>query len=123
MQRVKCPCCGYPTLEKRARFEICILCDWEDDGQDEPYSDEVWEGPNGDYSLTEARMNFKKHFIMYRDFQQTKEEMEEKNSLMILFDKLSEYEQSSSEYSILIEQIEDIEQTIYKRVADKYKSD
>src|SRR5271166_5860970 len=53
-----CPVCGYPTLGERGGFEICILCWWEDDGQDDPNADEVWGGPNGKRSLTEARRNF-----------------------------------------------------------------
>jgi len=62
----RCPCCGYPTLDERGGYEICPLCDWEDDGQDDPQADEVWGGPNRDYSLAEARQNFAQHRIMYR---------------------------------------------------------
>ncbi|WP_421704542.1 CPCC family cysteine-rich protein [Aliiroseovarius sp.] len=60
-----CPCCGFPTLEARAVFDICEICWWEDDGQDAPYADEVWAGPNKDYSLTMARQNFLAHRHMY----------------------------------------------------------
>ncbi len=63
--RDNCPCCGYPTLHGRGGYGICELCDWEDDGQDDTHADEVWGGPNGKYSLTEARSNFKKYNIMY----------------------------------------------------------
>jgi len=63
--RVKCPCCGYLTLERRAEYEICELCNWEDDGQDDESADEVWGGPNSDYSLAEARANFLKYRVMY----------------------------------------------------------
>jgi Cysteine-rich CPCC len=63
--RLTCPCCGYPTLGGRGSFEICELCWWEDDGQDDPDADEVRGGPNHDYSLTEARMNFERHLVMY----------------------------------------------------------
>ena len=63
--RYTCPCCGYPTLGERGGYEICELCNWEDDGQDDPHADEVWGGPNGKYSLTEARENFKHYLIMY----------------------------------------------------------
>lgn len=59
------PCCGYPTLEERRVWEICELCNWEDDGQDDTHADEVWGGPNRDYSLTKARENFKKYLIMH----------------------------------------------------------
>ncbi|MDM5206119.1 CPCC family cysteine-rich protein [Cytobacillus kochii] len=67
MKREKCPCCGFLTIEERRMFDICELCHWGDDGQDDPNTDEVWGCPNGDYSLTEARKNFKEHLIMYRD--------------------------------------------------------
>ena len=63
--RHACPCCGYPTLGKRGGYEICELCDWEDDGQDDPHADEEWGGPNGHYSLTDARRNFRRHGTMY----------------------------------------------------------
>ncbi len=46
-------------------YEICCLCNWEDDGQDDPRADEVWGGPNGAYSLAQARRNFLRHLIMY----------------------------------------------------------
>lgn len=61
-----CPCCGYPTLEERSGFEICPICSWEDDGQDDSRAEEVWGGPNSTYSLAEARENFRKHLTMYR---------------------------------------------------------
>ncbi|WP_375374016.1 CPCC family cysteine-rich protein [Hymenobacter sublimis] len=51
-----CPACGYPTLGERNSWEICTICRWEDDGQDEEEADEVWGGPNGGYSLTEWRL-------------------------------------------------------------------
>lgn len=56
-----CPCCGYPTLEARGGYDICLVCWWEDDGQDDPRADEVWGGPNGEYSLSAARENFRAH--------------------------------------------------------------
>lgn len=64
--RVRCPCCGYPTLAERAGFEICELCDWEDDGQPEGDAGAARGGPNGDYSLAEARRNFARFRVMYR---------------------------------------------------------
>jgi hypothetical protein len=61
--RYPCPCCGYPTLTERGGYDICPLCGWEDDGQDDPHAEEVWGGPNGSYSLAAARRNFKLHLI------------------------------------------------------------
>lgn len=60
-----CPCCGYPTLDERGGYDICELCNWEDDGQDDPHAAEVWGGPNSHYSLSLARENFARYFIMY----------------------------------------------------------
>ncbi|WP_075617968.1 CPCC family cysteine-rich protein [Paenisporosarcina indica] len=67
MQKAICPCCGFPTLEKRDNDDICKICKWQDDGQDDPHADEVFGGPNYDYSLTEARKNFKNNGIMFRE--------------------------------------------------------
>jgi hypothetical protein len=74
--RVTCPCCGYPTIAERGTFEICSLCAWEDDGQDDPAHrpaasppvdpDTVAGGANHDYSLTEARRNFAANLTAYR---------------------------------------------------------
>jgi hypothetical protein len=61
----ECPCCGYPTLKQRGQNELCFLCDWEDDGQDDADASDVRGGPNGDLSLTEARANFADHWSMY----------------------------------------------------------
>ncbi|MFF5015369.1 CPCC family cysteine-rich protein [Streptomyces sp. NPDC001165] len=54
----RCPCCGYLTLDERGNFEICAVCFWEDDGQDDHDADRVRGGPNGRLSLMEARRNF-----------------------------------------------------------------
>jgi hypothetical protein len=54
-----CPCCGSKTLAERGGFDICPVCYWEDDGQDDEDADLVRGGPNGALSLTEARRNYK----------------------------------------------------------------
>ncbi|WP_052350655.1 CPCC family cysteine-rich protein [Paenibacillus gorillae] len=90
--RYHCPCCGYLTLEERGAFEICYLCSWEDDGQDDSNADEVRGGPNGEYSLTEARDNFKMNDTMYNDdniiLSQSEKEKSTKKALMTEFEKL-----------------------------------
>jgi hypothetical protein len=53
-----CPCCRYLTLKSRGDFEICPVCFWEDDGQDDQDASLVRGGPNGALSLDEARRNF-----------------------------------------------------------------
>lgn len=56
-----CPCCGCATLHDRGGYDICPICKWEDDGQDDATADESWFGPNGGYTLTEARANYLEH--------------------------------------------------------------
>lgn len=50
-----CPCCGRKTIEKRGNLDICKICWWEDDGQDNENANEILGGPNYDVSLTQAR--------------------------------------------------------------------
>jgi hypothetical protein len=57
---VRCPCCRSKTLPARGEDEICPVCFWEDDGQDDADADVVLGGPNGSLSLTQARENFRK---------------------------------------------------------------
>jgi Cysteine-rich CPCC len=53
-----CPCCYSRTLTGRRHFQICDVCYWEDDGQDDVDADEVLGGPNGTLSLTQGRANY-----------------------------------------------------------------
>ena len=55
--QLACPCCGYATLETRGQFEICPICFWEDDGQDDVDAHEEKGGPNR-HSLLEGRKSF-----------------------------------------------------------------
>lgn len=61
-----CPGCGFPTLTERNEFNICNLCNWEDDGQDDHANnllDVLQEkgislsGPNGQLTLKDNRIN------------------------------------------------------------------
>lgn len=90
-----CPCCGYSTLPERGGYDICCLCNWEDDGQDDPRAGEVWGGPNGSYSLTEARENFKRYQVMYSPDNDTRLgpgdtpiELEAKKAIVAAFDAM-----------------------------------
>ncbi|EJB9782664.1 hypothetical protein MXI60_003206, partial [Salmonella enterica subsp. enterica serovar Meleagridis] len=31
----KCPCCSYLTLPERGQYDVCPICQWEDDGRSE----------------------------------------------------------------------------------------
>ncbi len=53
-----CPCCKFRTLHSRGEYEICQVCFWEDDGQDEHDADVVRGGPNHDLSLRQGQLNF-----------------------------------------------------------------
>lgn len=52
----QCPCCDYFTLEERGNYDICLVCFWEDDGQDLNDIDQH-SGPNHQ-TLREARAHF-----------------------------------------------------------------
>lgn len=56
--RYACPCCRHLTLDERGGHEICPVCFWEDDGQDDHDADRVRGGPNGASSLAQARQNY-----------------------------------------------------------------
>lgn len=53
-----CPCCGFKTLSERGGDDVCPVCFWEDDGQDDHDADLVRGGPNGKLSLSEGRKNY-----------------------------------------------------------------
>ena len=58
---VRCPCCRNRTIEERNNNEICRVCFWQDDGQDDQDQDDVRGGPNGLLSLKQARLNYAKY--------------------------------------------------------------
>jgi cysteine-rich CPCC protein/uncharacterized protein DUF2442 len=53
----QCPCCKFKTFYGRGEDEICPVCFWHDDGQDEPDADRALDGPNR-LSLRDAQGNF-----------------------------------------------------------------
>lgn len=62
----RCPCCGCRTLDERGAYDICPVCFWEDDGQDEQDAATVRGGPNGSLSLTQARANYREFGVSER---------------------------------------------------------
>ena len=56
--RFRCQCCGYHTLNSPDAMELCPVCWWEDDGQDDEDASDVRLTVNGDLSLCEARAHF-----------------------------------------------------------------
>jgi hypothetical protein len=66
--KYRCPCCNYRTLDERGGYDICQVCFWEDDGQDDHDADEIRGGPNGTLSLTQARQNFKQFKVADKRF-------------------------------------------------------
>jgi len=58
-QKYRCPCCGYFTLDDGpGRFDICPVCNWEDDAiqSDDP----DYKGGANVESLNQAHENYKK---------------------------------------------------------------
>lgn len=56
-----CPCCGYLTLSEPppGTFEICEVCNWEDD--EVQYNNVDYEGGANEKSLRQAKEDFKKN--------------------------------------------------------------
>jgi hypothetical protein len=54
-----CPCCGHLTLSENTHdtFEICTVCNWEDD--DVQFNNPDFPGGANEACLNEARINFK----------------------------------------------------------------
>ena len=61
-----CPCCGYPTLNYMVGIRNTLHLLVEDDGTGDKKANFVAGGPNGSYSLMEARANFEHHGDMYK---------------------------------------------------------
>ena len=69
LKKIKCPCCGYYTIEdygEEVNCNICPVCFWQYDvvGQDNP--NDIVGGPNGKLSLNQARDNYKKFGVAVR---------------------------------------------------------
>lgn len=56
--RFRCPCCGYRTLNAPESLELCPVCWWQDDGQEDDDAADVRLTVNGHLSLNEARVHF-----------------------------------------------------------------
>jgi len=115
---VECPCCGYDTLYGD-RYETCFLCHWEDDGQDDPYADEVWGVSNQDYSLTEARENFKTIYSAfwrssYLNYVEThSDEIKLKKKIIYVFDKIK-WADSEGEILCLKSELNTLKERLHK---------
>ena len=55
----RCLCCGYRTLAVPEALELCQVCWWQDDGQDDRDADVIRRTVNGNLSLSEGRRNYK----------------------------------------------------------------
>jgi cysteine-rich CPCC protein len=60
-----CPCCHHITLPERKAYDICPVCFWEDDGNNDPDGD---PGPNGSTTLRLARRNYVVHGVSDLEF-------------------------------------------------------
>lgn len=65
-KKFKCPCCGYYTLNEVNKYEVCPVCNWEDDPiqRKNPNDD---EGTNK-ISLNLAKENYNKYYAVKKEF-------------------------------------------------------
>ncbi|HEY2860989.1 MAG TPA: CPCC family cysteine-rich protein [Terracidiphilus sp.] len=54
----RCPCCGFRTLPAPESMQLCPVCWWEDDGQEDGDAEEVRLTVNGALSLCHARTHY-----------------------------------------------------------------
>lgn len=65
LQKYVCPCCGALSLDDENAWEICEICDWEDDPLQHKKPD--LRGGANVMSLNEAKKNFKEN-ILFKKF-------------------------------------------------------
>ena len=53
---IACPCCGENTINELGEYEICSVCDWEDDPGQSEYPDD--DAGANTISLNEARVQW-----------------------------------------------------------------
>ena len=97
-----CPACGYFSLDERCSWEICQLCFWEDDGQDDFDADKIYGGPNGEYSLTKYRIEF---FDEFENFKSENQESELINEFRLLDHYISSNEKDIVKVKVKMEEI------------------
>lgn len=83
-----CPCCGRRTIEERGNYEICRVCWWEDDGQDNDEADQIFGGPNYGISLTNGRF----HFLKFGIYDPNREDLINNKEPMEKYEKGREFE-------------------------------
>jgi hypothetical protein len=117
-EAIACPCCGYATLDERGGWDICRICWWEDDGQDNHNATVVVGGPNSNLSLARARLNF----ITDGIFQPERDDLRESQVSTDGIDKLRTFTYASdsrtlsedgTDWSIDVAQLDDDAATSY----------
>jgi hypothetical protein len=90
-----CPCCGYKTFDGEAigTYEICELCNWEDDPIQN--ADPDYEGGANGYSLREAQ-----HFFLKENLDADEYEKDEKWTLLAAPSKESRLKNSKIDFIV-----------------------
>lgn len=105
-----CPCCWFPTLRKRNVYDICQICNWEDDWQDFFNQNIVKWWPNWNLSLLEAKKNIYWFFDYDKILFLLKDNYNKKYILNLILDILK-YEElfddtNDKSYELLIKELE-----------------
>ena len=64
--KFQCPCCGYYTLPESRLYDICPVCNWEDDYSQ--FHNPDFEGGANDESLNQARKNYQEYGVSDKKF-------------------------------------------------------
>jgi hypothetical protein len=108
-------------LAERGGYEICRLCGWEDDGQDDADADQVLGGPNHELSLTAARDNFMRNLEKHapgsaRFRAPTTTEFAAKRKIMNAFDALKRAPGQSDLWAKIAEGERVLDEELHRRV-------
>ncbi len=66
MRKHPCPVCGQYEFPEEDSYDVCPVCDWEDDGVQE--DDPDYRGGANPMSLNEARADWKKRNPESKEF-------------------------------------------------------
>lgn len=93
--KMKCPICGKYEFEEYDDFDICPVCNWENDGLQ--YGDHNYAGGANNLSVNEARIEYfvMNHLETAEKAAKTKEEYE--NNLIGIYGKYAGIDRTTEE--------------------------
>jgi hypothetical protein len=117
-----CPICGYMTLATRCDHDICGICFWQDDGQDNPEADNNYIGPNQVHSINTFRVEIYDWLEEFKSVEKPMDSIEKRIGQELL--KLENYiSKSDVNKQIVLQQIDALSGLFhkYRKIESDYK--